>query len=296
MQQRTLEAVGRALGRLLRSPRRACAGAARFRARGTTRRRAARVEPGPRRLAVDRTVGIGPAVERAADDGVGDGSSGVAHGRAATGSSPRMPRAHASPSMRRLPAGWSSTSSSAPSAQPSSRRRSSTVACPARATEPERGARGPDRDCLAADGEPRPGRRREGANPGVLGRHGPADRARGRRVPAWPRRTARRSGGRSRARPAAAARARRRARRAELQRPAVGLDRGLLRSQRERLAGRDRPGVERLDEQDDAARELVLACQIARSIGAAPRQRGSLDGCRFSQGSASSSERGTSSP
>ena len=34
----------------------------------------------------------------------------------------------------------------------------------------------------------------------------------------------------------------------------------------------------------------------ARSIGAAPRQRGSAEGCRFTNGTASSSGRGTSRP
>ena len=44
------------------------------------------------------------------------------------------------------------------------------------------------------------------------------------------------------------------------------------------------------------AASWLSPAMIARSIGAAPRQRGSLDGCRLSHGSASSSERGTSSP
>ena len=70
----------------------------------------------------------------------------------------------------------------------------------------------------------------------------------------------------------------------------------VVRPDRERALRRDRPGVERLDRPVDRHAGLVSPARIARSTGAAPRQRGSSDGWTLSHSARSSSTFGISRP
>ena len=184
-----------------RSPHRACAGAARFRARGTTRMhvRARRARPGsprrrshgrhrPRCRAIGgrrRTRRLEPRRSRARRDGK----------LAVDAPSPCEP-VHAA-ATGRLDLDELEGAVGAAEEQTAI---VDTRACRARAAEPRaRGAR-PRRRLPGLRWRASPRSSLRGREPGRAGSP-PAhpDRARGRRVPAWPRRTARRSAGRSRA-------------------------------------------------------------------------------------------------
>ena len=161
--------------------------------------------------------------------------------------------------MRRLPAGCTSTSSSAPSAQPSSRRPSARSILPGStglsgARRVRQIERAPSSSCRRAPLDAASARTRAcctAAGPcGSSSEVVAAELGRVARL-ADLRHGRERSGG-SRGQRTAEQRC------AELERAAVGVLRGLLRREREGLVGRDRPGVERLDEQDHAGGEIVL--------------------------------------